>query len=430
MAQATARNQTLMIASGSLVAALILIIGRSSQSWNTLRGDESLLLSEAVEDGLAATLRSFGGYLHVVQRAMAWVASLFPPELFPQVLYVITLSFWIVNLALLGYSLQGLTRRVTIWAIAPLAAILPPLGIEVMGDLVHIQVAMFLGIAAVVLFSSFPDSSILLHGFGVYVLLFGLSSPSIVLIAIWCFYRHEFPVVGDRDSEVPNRVILRYSLVALLMQLWVTTVQDDRRAEFSFDNFLSGVRFTLHSLLPQPYRDYYFSFDGSSNAPLNSFLLFVLLAILISLVVGAFRAIRANSPSGRIADAMAFSIAATLFYTTISSDYHTGYVVALYVFLTTGALWVVIQGRGLLRITSVVLLATLLIGSIQSFSPRNDDDIFFGAGGWLYEELVPWDKALAEARRACAEVPERDVFIATNRVDTFWGVTMSCEELE
>ena len=64
---------------GSTFIAIGVLVFRASHSWNTLRGDESLLLSDALEDGIGATLRSFGGYLHVVQRLMIWFASLFSP---------------------------------------------------------------------------------------------------------------------------------------------------------------------------------------------------------------------------------------------------------------------------------------------------------------------------------------------------------------
>lgn len=430
MTAASINYRALGLKASSIFASLGILLYRSNHSWNTLRGDESLLLSDAINDGLSATVRSYAGYLHVVQRLAIWLTSRFSPELFPKVIYVMVLGFWLVNLALIGLALQRLTQNEIVWLFVPLATLLPPLGIEIVGDLAHIQIAMFLGISSVVVLSQLPASPLWLHLFGTYVFLFGVSSPSIALIAAWCFYRHEFPIVGSSRDEAPNRIVLRYSLVALLIQIWVTTVQGDREVEFSFDNFLEGLRFLLHSLLPQPYRDLYFDFDSQSNATLNSFFLFVVLAILILVVVRATRAFHDASPTARIAEATAFGLAASIFYTTISNSYHTGYLAALYVFGLLGLVWMVRIKRGLLRIGSALLLLTMLYGSFQSLVPNRDEDIFFGGSGVLYEELVPWDAALAEARTACQELPERDVFIATNQVDTFWGVTMSCEELD
>jgi hypothetical protein len=72
----------------------------------------------------------------------------------------------------------------------------------------------------------------------------------------------------------------------------------------------------------------------------------------------------------------------------------------------------------------------MAIGSAQSLTPKDNDDVYFGGSGWLYEELVPWNEALDAARRACTEIPDRNIFVATNKTDTYWGVVMKCEELE
>lgn len=414
----------------SLALSAIVLMWRASPSWNTLRGDESLLLSDALENGLRASLQSFGGYMHVVQRLALWVTSMFPPELFPSVIFVIAIGFWVANLALYGFVAQRLTGKSGFWLIVPAAATLPPLGIELMGDLVHIQIAMFIGVASLVVSGQLPRSTKLLHTLGAYVFLFGLSSPSIALIAAWAFYRHEFPIVGSRDDERPNRVILRYSLAALFIQLWVTTVQDDRRIAFSFSNFLEGVRFMFHGLLPQPYRDYYFDVNTNENLVVNSVFLFGVLALLVMTLSQATKTVRDERPASRVTELVAFGIVSTMFYTTISDDYHTGYVAALYVFALFGVAFGFLQITGWKRAGFAVLLLVLAIGSAQSLTPKGNDDVYFGGGGWLYEELVPWSQALDAADQACSEIPDRNIFVATNKVDTYWGVTLNCEELK
>jgi hypothetical protein len=414
----------------ALIASAIVLIWRASPSWNTLRGDESLLLSDALESGLSASLQSFGGYMHLIQRLTLWTTSFFPPAMFPRVIFVFAIVFWLVNLALFGLVVHRLTKRTVLWLIVPAAAALPPLGIELMGDLVHIQIAMFVGIASLVVAGQLPRSTNLLHILGLYVFLFGLSSPSIALIAAWAFYRHEFPIVGSRDDERPNRVILRYSLAALFIQLWVTTVQDDRQIAFSFNNFLEGIRFMLHGLLPQPYRDYYFDVNTNDNLVINSVFLFGVLALLAMMLFHAKKVVHDGRPESRVAELVAFGTASTVFYTTISDDYHTGYVAALYVFALFGVVFGFLQLKGWRKAGYAVLLLVMAIGSAQSLTPKDNDDVYFGGSGWLYEELVPWNEALDAARRACTEIPDRNIFVATNKTDTYWGVVMKCEELE
>ena len=430
MADAQIALKRLWLPLGSTFIAIGVLVFRASHSWNTLRGDESLLLSDALEDGIGATLRSFGGYLHVVQRLMIWFASLFSPESFPKVIFTVAISFWIVNLVLLGIALQRLAQKTAIWIVLPLVALLPPLGIELMGDLAHIQIAMFIGISAIIVLAQFPTSTALLHVFGIYVLLFGLSSPSVALIAAWCFYRHEFPIVGTPEKEVPNRVILRYSIAGLFVQLWATTVQDDRFVEFSFNNFLEGLRFLLHSLLPQPYRDYYFDVDGGSDQQLNSLFLFFGLILVVAVLLRAGRAWQQPEPEARIAELVAFGIIATLFYTTISSEYHTGYIAALFVFLLVGIVWMIMDSQWILRYGAVLLLLIVVVSSFQSLIPDQNDDIFFGGSGWLFRDLGPWNEAIDKARAACLDLPGRNVLITTNAADTFWGVVISCRELK
>jgi hypothetical protein len=350
--------------------------------------------------------------------------------MFPRVIFVFAIVFWLVNLALFGLVVHRLTKRTVLWLIVPAAAALPPLGIELMGDLVHIQIAMFVGIASLVVAGQLPRSTNLLHILGLYVFLFGLSSPSIALIAAWAFYRHEFPIVGSRDDERPNRVILRYSLAALFIQLWVTTVQDDRQIAFSFNNFLEGIRFMLHGLLPQPYRDYYFDVNTNDNLVINSVFLFGVLALLAMMLFHAKKVVHDGRPESRVAELVAFGTASTVFYTTISDDYHTGYVAALYVFALFGVVFGFLQLKGWRKAGYAVLLLVMAIGSAQSLTPKDNDDVYFGGSGWLYEELVPWNEALDAARRACTEIPDRNIFVATNKTDTYWGVVMKCEELE
>jgi len=414
----------------SLGLSAIVLIWRASPSWNTLRGDESLLLSDALESGLGASLQSFGGYMHLVQRLALWVTSVFPPAMFPNAIFLIAIGFWLANLTLFGFVVQRLTGRTWLWLIVPAASALPPLGIELMGDLVHIQIAMFIGIASLVVSGQLPKSSILLHIFGAYVCLFGLSSPSIALVAAWALYRHEFPIVGSRDDERPNRVVLRYSMVALFIQLWVTTVQNDRQIAFSFNNFLEGVRFMLHGLLPQPYRDYYFDVNTNENLAINSLFLFGVLALLVLTLAQAIKAVHDNRPTSRVTELVAFGIVSTVFYTTISDDYHTGYVAALYVFALFGIVFGFLQLKGWRRAGFTVLLLVLVLGSTQSLIPKSNNDVYFGGSGWLYDELVPWDQALDAAKQACTEIPTRNIFVATHEADTYWGVVMNCEALK
>lgn len=414
----------------SLALTAIVLVWRASPSWNTLRGDESLLLSDALEHGLSASLQSFGGYMHLVQRLALWFTTLFSPQLFPHVIFVIAIGFWVANLALLGFILQRLTGKTALWLVVPAASVLPPLGIELMGDLVHIQIAMFIGVATLVVSGQLPRSPKLLHAFGVYVFLFGLSSPSIALIAAWAFYRHEFPIAGSREDEKPNRILLRYSIAALFIQLWVTTIQDDRQIAFSFNNFLEGIRFMLHGLLPQPYRDYYFDVNTNQNLVVNSVFLFGVLGLLILIAAKATKAVHDDRPASRVIELVAFGIASTAFYTTISDDYHTGYVAALYVFTFLGIVVGLIQLSSWRRAGFAVLLLTMVIGSVQSFTPNSNDDVYFGGSGWLYDELAPWDQSLEAAKQACTEIPSRNIFIATNKIDSYWGVVMNCKELK
>ena len=197
---------------------------------------------------------------------------------------VAALCFWTFNLFLMALATSRASERPYIWFALPLLACLPVLGIEIMGDVVHIQVAMFVGIAAVVVLDQLPKDNRLLHLFGVYVLVFGLSSPSIVLISLALYYRHVRPRLGQGESEHRHQLVLRYAVVGLLVQLWATASQDERGLYISFDNFLTGIRFMVFSVLPQPYRDMYFDTSAVNPGVVNTFFQFVIFALIVAII--------------------------------------------------------------------------------------------------------------------------------------------------
>ena len=426
MTSSTRKRASTAIIGFSSVVTFLIIFARSFGTWGALRGDESLLLSDAIGRGFSALFDPFGGYLHLAQRAVVTFVSLFPKENFPQFLLLISVVFWLLNLMLLARSVSRVTSTLTPWFYLPFISCLPVLGIELVGDTVHIQVAMFIGIAAVIVLDQLPTRRAWLHAFGLYVLVFGLSSPSIVLVSLALFYRHERPTEGLREGEHRHQLVLRYAIAGLLVQLWATALQDERDLFFSFDNFLTGIRFIVHSVLPQPFRDMYF--DSSANGPgtLNTLLQF---AVLV-LIVGALLRITKQRAENRIFwELLGLAIVASIFYTTISDSYHTGYLAALQIYGTVSALQFLKNSTPQTRAVSFFALVVLAIGSLQSFKPSQASDVFYGGGGWLYTDLVQWDDALLEAGNACEADPSRDVFVATNRVDSYWGVVLNCEDL-
>ena len=151
---------------------------------------------------------------------------------------------------------------------------------------------------------------------------------------------------------------------------------------------------------------------------------------MVAVLLRAGRAWQQPEPEARIAELVAFGIIATLFYTTISSEYHTGYIAALFVFLLVGIVWMIMDSQWILRYGAVLLLLIVVVSSFQSLIPDQNDDIFFGGSGWLFRDLVPWNEAIDKARAACLDLPGRNVFIATNAADTFWGVVVNCRELK
>ena len=412
----------------SIIATFMVLFFRAAGTWGKLRGDESLLISDAVRHGFVAIPDLFGGYLHVAQRTVVTLVSVLPVSAFPSGLMVAALCFWTFNLFLMALATSRASERSYIWIALPLLACLPVLGIEIMGDVVHIQVAMFVGIAAVIVLDQLPKNHRLLHLFGVYVLVFGLSSPSIVLISLALFYRHERPRLGQRESEHRHQLVLRYAVVGLLLQLWATAAQDERGLYISFDNFLTGIRFMVFSVLPQPYRDMYFDTSATAPGVMNTVFQFVIFALIVAIIY-RLKDQRDHNHERLFMELLGFGVVATVFYTTISDSYHTGYLAALHIFGGVAAVHFFIHSTSKLKLVAAVGLVVLAVGSVQSFQPNQIDDVFFGGGGWLYSELAPWDEALERSRVACAVDPSRDVFIATNLVDSYWGVVLSCKDL-
>jgi hypothetical protein len=393
-----------------------------------VRGDDARMLTSALLEPATSILSPYSGYLQVGPRTIIWMLSLLPLLYFPLFVFAITTTVWVLNILLFtrASGIFASSRKLGI-ILGLIITIMPPTGIEILAYLDHIQVPMLLGIVSTILSRKyFNNAANLLFLF--YVVIFGLSSPSSIVL-IFCF-----GVIYLFDNKTKNvytsfeKKILSLSILCFIIQLLVTVFQKDRTAIFSLESIVNGIKFFIYSFSLQPIRDHFYTGFQDVDLIWIFFILSLLSYFIYSLLLNLFVYGKIKPKMGPIL----LGICVIAFYTSVSNNPHTGYLVVPTALLLLGVGMGIMESNNLARKKLAILsLLYVSMSSAQSFIPCKMSDVFFGGEGYIYGNLIPWSLAVADAKSFMARNPKiENIRVNTDINEPYWPVVIPRERLE
>jgi hypothetical protein len=405
-----------------------IIVIRAWGGINLVRGDDARMLTSALLEPPTSILAPYAGYLQVGPRAIIWMLSLLPLLYFPLFVFAITTTIWVLNILLFtrASGIFASSRKLGV-ILGLIITIMPPTGIEILAYLDHIQVPMLLGIVSTILSRKyFNNVANLLFLF--YVVIFGLSSPSSIVLII-CFGINYLITHKTKDAYTPfEKKILFLSILCFLIQLSVTVFQKDRTAHFSIESISNGIVYYFYSISLQPIRDHFYTGFQSIDLIWILIILSLLSYFIYSLLLNIYMHGKIKPKMGPIL----LGICVIAFYTSVSNNPHTGYLVVPTALLLLGVGMGILESNNLAkRKLAFLSLLYVFISSAQSFIPCKMSDVFFGGEGYIYGNLIPWSLAVADAKSFMARNPKiENIRVNTDINEPYWPVVIPRERLE
>lgn len=409
-----------------LVACILIFRG-----WGGLdivRGDDARMLTSALIEPGWSVFEPYAGYLQIIPRAIIQLLTFFPLRHFPAYVFVIMTGVWLFNIALFARAVAKVTSSNLVgMAVGIVVAIMPATGIEILSYVDHIQVPLLLGIVATVFSRQYFQSSLANWAIVCVAAAYSVSSPSAILIVGTILLLQFVENRSDADTRKWELRIAAICLIGFAIQLMVTFGQLDRPASFSLRSSLSGLLFGAYSLAVQPLRDdYYLGFRAIDLVWL------VPCAVAFGMFVVNFllHLIRVKTITN-VSALHLIAIGSLMFFTTLSSFFHNGYLVVPTAFFFFGcALKIGILERPYRNWLYLACGGYLVISCLQSIVPKSDDDVFFGGCGFVYRVHTSWGDSIDHAIQECQSKTCRDtVTITTNRRNPIWNVTIPCSRL-
>ena len=412
-----------------IILFTFLIVIRAWGGIDVVRGDDARMLTSALLKPQTSVLAPYAGYLQVAPRAIICAISHLPLLYFPFFVFIVTTTIWVCNILLFTRACSIFASSRALGVILGLSiTVMPPTGIEILAYLDHIQVPMLLGILSTILSRKYFNSITANILFLFYVIIFGLSSPSsIVLIATFAIIRFIHYKDTTRFAWL-EKIIFIISVICFIIQLLVTLNQNDRTASFSLKNLIDGFRFGIYSIAPQPIRDHFFAGFKKVDAIWFAIVCSILVYNIFSILVYFLRNYNIKPYMG----SFIIGLGIFVFFISISNNPHNGYLVIPTALIFLGTAMSIAKTNNLYRTKlAFFALGYVFFSSIQSFIPDKKSDVFFGGQGYIYANLIPWSSALADAKLSLAGNQKNETILVNTDVnEPYWPVIVPRNRLE
>jgi hypothetical protein len=397
---------------------------RNLDALKVVRLDDARMLNDALADGIDSIWRPYAGYLQIAPRTICLLVAQMPPRYFAATLAIFSYAAWLISFWCVSYCVVTRTSKFAHWWIIVILAALPPLALPIVGYFNHLQEPAFIALTSIIATPGIFHTPRKKRSVGIFILMFGLSSPLILITVIQLIFVTN-PLFRSNFRSSRQLLLPVIAVSATSVQILTTIFQHDRELTWSFTRVIDGHAFIAVSFLPTSLRNEYFSISGFDGTALR-FLGALTLAVVIATAILLLRLVRRSEAPFEI-QLLGLSSLSASFCVSTTDSYHSGYVVPLYVAVLIFSMLYVGKRVHIVAIATAVVLGLLLAGSLRSSLNRNLNDNFFGPTNIL-ANLTNWDEALRQAKREC-HGNNQIVRVPTDLTLSTPGIMIQCDRL-